>query len=131
MKVTIYYQGDFGMGINKIEARDFEFIRKPYAQYPEALYLYYVRKGCRKRLGFVRTSGEFLLVLDGWGHPEPAETFTNEYTGASGLVCQESRYTSFDESWTTEFMRMITQYMERKKNITVIVENGTKENQTK
>lgn len=113
--VTMYYGGSFG--VQKCECKLIDFGTKPYAQYKDAAYVKYVPKGKRKPCGFVLTSYPFLIIIEGVNHPNPADSFgpskTTHYDSGS-VVTKETRFSSFDERYKTEFDSNFEEYLKDK-----------------
>ena len=113
MKVTVYICGAFGY--NKVEATEFSSELGPFAQYKAAVKYQYKPKGKRKLVGAVQSYKPSLLVLDGWGHPDP-----NDALSPVGIGMQ-SRYLSFDPAYATEFSSMINTYI-AERGVTVVAD---------
>lgn len=87
---TLYARGSFG-ALVKIECRSILVEIGPWAQYSEAVKVRLVAKGKRLEKGFTEGFRPFVLVVDGWGHPDP-ESFL-----ASARPAAVSQYqTDFD-----------------------------------
>jgi hypothetical protein len=112
MKATIYWTGDFGGGPNKTEVKLLDVGTKPYAQHASAAYAVFVPKGKRKprQIG-PEGFHPYILVLEGWDHPEPDDCFTPRELSTTGCVVRRSRYTMFDERYQTEFDAKIDAYI--------------------
>lgn len=118
-KVTVYVNGAFGY--SKVEATEFSSEIAPYAQYKAAVVFQYKPKGKRKPRGYVQSYEPSLLVLDGWGHPEPESAMTAPERSETGLLVSQSRHASFDKAYATEFSAMIDAYIAEKK-VTVVAD---------
>lgn len=70
-KFTVYMPGPFGR-MKRVEVREFEFQFKMVGGTLE-LFGYYTPKGARCSLRYVGL-GSHVVVLDGWGHPDVAES---------------------------------------------------------
>lgn len=110
-KYTLYYTGMFG--VRKMEATVCEVEVKPYAQYNDAVHVKYVEKGKRKVQGFVQGYKPSLLVLEGWGHPDPASMFNDPTLSPSGVVSRMSSYASCDPRWQSDFDAQMGKYLEK------------------
>ncbi len=108
-KVTLYFRG--GMGYAKIEARAFASGLIPYAQYSSAVEFAFLGKGQRLARGAVQTFQPSLLVLEGWGHPEPGAVYGAEEVTASGAIVRRGRFSACSPGWTTEFDAMIAAHI--------------------
>jgi len=126
MKATIYTVNDMGMAINKTEVRGLEMETKPFAQYPEALWITFIPKGKRKARRIVRRPQQYTLVLLGHGHPDPGDMYGPPSTpDENGTTTRHSRYMSFDKRWVTDFQAIIMPYiLETKPQILALFVNG-------
>lgn len=111
--VTIYISSAFG--VSQIEASLMDFGTKPYAQYPNAPFVHFVRKGKRKPEGFVKTSEPYIVILEGHGHIKPEDAYTSPVNIGSGMTSTQSRYSCFDERYKTEFDPKLSEYIKDKK----------------
>ena len=114
-KATIYKAGGF-LGISKLEVREGSILMQPYAQYPEAAVLRYKQPRARNLRGCTVTpnhdgSGIFLLVLEGWDHPEPDSIYGEVQTSEAGLDFREGRYSMCDPRWESDFNTMIDAFL--------------------
>ena len=119
VKVTVYVCG--GFGYSKVEATEFSSELAPYAQYKSAVRYEYKPKGKRKMLGFVQSYQPSLLVLDGCGHPDPADAMTAPSVSETGMVVSQSRHLSFDPAYAAGFSSMINAYI-AKGGVTVVAD---------
>lgn len=112
MKVSIYCQGAFGYSCHEVNLHAMKV--RSYAQYQNAVEVQF--KAPRQRLmrSMVRVGG--MIVLEGWGHIQPASAFKSLGGGVS-----ESRYACFDERYASEFDAMIDQYI-AEKGVRVLVD---------
>lgn len=113
--VTIYYKGDFGMGVNKIEGKLIETGQTEYAQYNNAPYITMIPKGKRKARRYMQTYDPYLIILKGHGHPTPSDGMVVIDRKTPGVVVTQSKYSSFDSRWGTEFDTEIDKYIEESK----------------
>jgi hypothetical protein len=110
-KVTMYLMG--GLGMVKVEAKECEVRVAPCAQYSRALHVTFKAPRQRNARGTVLTYKPTLLVLEGWGHPDPDSAFGEEQAADSGCVVSRSRYSSCDPRWASDFDAKIGAYIER------------------
>lgn len=103
----------------KTEAKLIEVGRKNYAQYDNAPYVVFIPKGKRKPFVTRATSYPYLLVIEGHGHPEPADMLGEGKT-ENGVTIRQSTYSSFDEAYKTDFDAIINPYL-TDKNVIVDV----------
>lgn len=120
-KYTMYVRGRFGY--SKTEVTDIEADVVSYAQYKAAVRVTFLPKGARKRRSLTETYKPSIVVLEGWGHPDPGSPFGEEES-VGGVVTMTTRYTSFDERYSEEFNTMIDAYIA--KTGTVVVEDFRK-----
>lgn len=116
-RVTIYFRGGLG-AISRVECRTAEVRVRGWAQYPAAVECRFVPKGARKERGFVQSYRPSLLVLDGWGHPEPDGMFDESQaevrqTRAGTVTSVMARYSACSDGWQRDFDAMVADYLER------------------
>jgi len=111
-KVTIYTLGMFGY--SKTEATNLTITVGPYAQYTSAVKYEFKPKGKRKLVGYTQGYNPSLVVLDGWGHPDPSDAMTAPEMSETGMVVRQTRYASYDSRYATEFNTMINAYIAEK-----------------
>jgi hypothetical protein len=112
-KVTIYYVGEFGMGVRKIEAKEVTICVGPFAQYASAIEVTFKAPRQRRSRYFRQTSHPSILVLDGWGHPDPEAIFKAPEPGHTpGVTVATAKFTAFDPAWRRNFDRVIGSYIE-------------------
>lgn len=116
-KVTLYVRAMFG--VTKIEATKVTIEIKPYAQYPEAVWVRFLPKGKRKLRETVQSYKPSLVVLEGWGHPDFTEMF---HKVDGGFM---TRYASCDPRWETEFDEQLAQYLAKMQNVQVLADYRT------
>jgi hypothetical protein len=102
-KATLYVTSDFGFGYTKIEVKSVKVVERPYAQYPTAFHVTYVRAGKRKAQDFYAygRNGRFILV-EGWGRFNVAD-WMDRSVEADGTQIGVSRRLSCDPGWDDEF----------------------------
>ena len=111
-KVTLYFSGEMFGNYTKIEANAFDFEITNYAQYSSAVHAVFVPKGSRKPRGLWQTSYPSLVVLEGWGHPDPAAMMTEPSRDEStGISTSRSRFSAFDPRWKGEFRGMLEAHL--------------------
>lgn len=121
-RVTIYLRGEFFGNIHRIEASAYAVEVGRYAQYPAAVHCAFRPKGCRRVRGTAQGYEPSLLILDGWGHPEPASMMTEPESTSSGTVVQVSRYMSCSPEWQSDFDAMIGAYLVEHPEVTVVAD---------
>jgi hypothetical protein len=112
-RVTIYLKHWMLGNIVKIECTAVDFAVRPFAQYENAVCGNFRPKGCRKDRSIdPQYSNASLLVLPGWGHPDPANVF-DVVSESADVRTEQSRYRSHDARWLGDFSAKIDAYMER------------------
>lgn len=109
-----YYRIE-AFGAKRVECKWLRVRVQSYAQYPRALRVEYLPKGKRKALGFMETLHPSLLVLRGYGHPEPGNAFTPERVEAhpGGFVrTSMTRHSCYAPEWRIEFNATMAPYLE-------------------
>jgi hypothetical protein len=120
-KSTIYFKSGFG-NIVKLEVKLLGHGTKKYAQYSAAPFVQYIKKRARKPTGFIQTYRPNIVIVDGWGHPEPDSMFLEPEISSTGLAVSKGRYTAFDESWQNDFDLMFDKYVNNNDNVEVIAD---------
>ena len=107
-KVTIYFQSEFGMGINAIEAKLVEHGTRKYAQYASAPFVKYIPKRARRVRMLQQSYKPSLLIVKGWNQPKPDSMF-GEAVVRNGVTVSRGRYSGFDPRWRQDFDAMMTE----------------------
>jgi hypothetical protein len=64
-----------------------------------------------------------MVVLEGWGHMDPADPMTPWSSGSvEGIVTRQSRHTMFSPEYKTEFNKMLTAYLESNPKAEVLLD---------
>ena len=114
-KVTLYVRSEFGMGVRKIEATKCEVEVKPYAQYERGIFVTLLPKRMRKMRSFVQAYGPSLVILEGWGHPDPDGMWDPATKRSDGEVeTQQARYSACDPRWQADFDAKLDAYLREK-----------------
>lgn len=108
---TVYTNGVFG--VSKQEVKLLDFGTKKYAQYNNAVFVHFIKKGKRKPEGFVKGYKPYMLILEGINHPEPADAF-GPVQVKGDLETKMTRFSSFDDRYLTEFDEKISEYIKDK-----------------
>jgi len=111
-KVTYYFQGDFGMSINKVEGKLVDIELRKWAQYRYSPSIKMIPK--RKRLvrEYRQTYKPFFLVLEGHGHPDLDDGYVPVKSSVPGVQVKKSKYSSFDPRWKEEGTSVLDQYIQ-------------------
>ncbi len=122
---TIYTTSEFFGSVVKHEGTIIDFGVKPYAQYDTAPYFKFVPKGKRKPRGLIKGDySPYLVILKGYNHPDPASMY-DDPRYSENLVVRESRYTSFDERYKTDFDTVLNKYLELNPGLILMDYRGT------
>jgi hypothetical protein len=111
-KATLYLADLWGYG--RVEACNLTWRFEKYAQFPNAARVEYTVRGKRKRQTAMITTVP-LVVLDGWGHPDPPAKFGPPEPTAGNLTAQSTRRLSCDPEWQNEFDAFLYGYLEGSK----------------
>jgi len=104
-KATIYRQSEF-FGIIKEECYLLEAGTIKYAQYDNAPFITYIKKGKRKPTKIIKGYNPYFLIIEGWNNIDPNDAFTT-VKEENGVKISQSRFTCFDERYETEFSNVI------------------------
>ncbi len=112
---TIYSTSEFMGSIQKTECKLSKIGFQKYAQYDSVPFAEYTPKG--KRTAYIKrsTSYTWLLILQGHGHPQPADMFGKAVTSESGMTIRQSTYQSFDDRYKTDFDNTIREHLKTAK----------------
>lgn len=100
---TFYTTGEFMGNVLRRDCRSLEIDIVPYAQYPAAIQLTFVKKGCRTKLRTVICYHPYLVVVPTDRAIEPDDMMVPLDKPGFELLTQQSRYSSFDDGWRTDF----------------------------
>ena len=117
-KVTIYYKGEFGMAVNKVEGRLKDFGTRKWAQYNNAAYVNMIPKRKRKVRGFMQTYNPYLVLVLGWDHADIKDGM-EVISDSPSMTVKQSRHMSFSDEWTNEADSVLDAYLE-KEEVTVL-----------
>lgn len=104
-KATIYSQGNFGMSIRKVEARNVRVEIRPYAQWANAVQITFTPKGARNARELTETTHATAVILEGWGHALSPD-------GVYAPGADRGRYRSCDSRWVSDFMNQLAAYVQ-------------------
>lgn len=113
MKVTMYFRSEFGMGVSRVEANLHEVSVRPFAQYERGVYVHFTPKHKRHERSLVQAYAPSLVVLEGWGHPEPDGMFLPpESSDNAEVVVSRGRYSACDPRWQSDFDLKLAAHVE-------------------
>lgn len=101
-KVTILTRGGMG-NIVVTHAKLVEHGRMPYAQYADAPFVKYIKKGARKVTGSVFSYDPYLVILEGWQDIQSQELFQPATVSETGAIISRGKFASVDSGWEKEF----------------------------
>ena len=113
-QITVYWTGEFFGSVIKKEGTLIEHGTRKYAQYNNAPFVKMIPARKRNGVMIAKEYNPFILVLEGVGHPEP-EGMWKSSQPVNGVTVTESRYSSFDDRWVTDFDKMIDAYVAENK----------------
>lgn len=116
MKVTIYSQSEFGMGVRRCEAKLEDVRVHKYAQYERGITATFIPKGKRKARQLTQAYGPNMVILEGWGHPEPDSMFLPEEpsnVNPEDVMVARGRYSACDSRWQSDFNGKLAAHVER------------------
>jgi len=97
-------------GYDRIEACDVTWRFEKYAQYPNAARVEYTIRGKRKQQTAMITTVP-LVILDGWGHPDPPPKYTPLERISGHALAQTTRRLACDPEWENEFNAFLYGYL--------------------
>lgn len=111
-KATFYRPSEFGMGYVKTELWLKEVGFMKYAQYNNAPYVVGTPKRKRTAYRWIKGYDPKMIVLEGWGHPDPPSGFTNPVVDpVTGWDVKRSKHLCFDEAYDVEFDEELDSYL--------------------
>jgi len=113
MKVTVYFKGEFGMAVNKVEGRLKEFGTQKYAQYANAAYVTMVPKRKRIARKFMQTYDPYMVIVAGWDLPN-IDDGMKVIKDEPGIQVKQAQYMSFDKRWTKDADDVLDTYLANK-----------------
>lgn len=105
-RVTLYIQSEFGIGFNKHEGTLIEFGRRKYAQYDAAPFVDMTPKRKRKAYRFLQGYKPWMVLVEGWGHPDVGNPF-EKVTIKDDVIITQSTVTCFDKGFETHADKFI------------------------
>jgi len=120
-KATIYVETEgICLGnIRKIEVSEVEVLRKSWAQYPSAVQCRYKQPRQRKWRGYTEGYRPYLVVLEGWGHPDPDSPWVT-VSESSDVTVQKSRHSACSGEWGIDFDQKLAAYLEANPGVKVL-----------
>ena len=110
-KATLYFANELFGNVAKVEVRNVEVIRKRWAQYAGAAVATFRQPRQRKDRQYVGNYKAYLVVLEGWGHPNP-DGLCGEYKETdSGALVAHSRYSSCSDGYANDFDLRLQAYL--------------------
>lgn len=107
MKATMYLKSEFMGNIIKHEITLVEFKEhQKYAQYNNAVKVVCRHKRKRGDTEHTFTYQPFVVIVEGWDRPNPADMF-DVVEKTDTLTIKKSSYASFDERFCTDFDQLV------------------------
>lgn len=111
-KATLYSESGFMGNVVATQVWLREVGRAPYAQYADAPYAIFTVKR-KKKVSKKTAAKEMLLVVEGWDAPDPQDPLTAGVPDENtGLIVSQSKYSSYDKRWVTDFNALIDPLIE-------------------
>ena len=113
------YRGN-GFAYRRTEARQISYEIAPQAQFAKAIKLTFTEKRHRKRIEYIFTGGQ-IVILAGWDHPiapgewskgTPSSPISTDW-GEVGATIHHTRFPLGDELWITEFNEFLKNYLQQ------------------
>lgn len=118
-RVTIYFRGEMMGNIHKLDVRAYSVALRPWAQYASAVETRFIKKGSRRTIGFIQSYQPSLVILEGWGHPDPAGIWNAPVVGHVGegdsraeVTTTTGRHLSCSAEWSNEFDALLAAHVE-------------------
>ena len=111
-KATLYLADLWGH--DRIEASNVSWSFEKYVEFQKAARVEYTIRGKRKRKTAMITTGS-LVILDGWGHPEPPPRYSPPERMSAQVTVLATRRDSCDPEWQNEFDAFLHDYLEGSK----------------
>jgi len=112
-RCTIYLKSEFGIGMIKIEAKEAEVDVRQWAQWQNGVFCKFRKPRQRRdRELSPQTRHASLVILEGWGHPDPDHGMV-EMSRTEDAVTSRSRYGACDPRWQNDFNESLAAYLEQ------------------
>lgn len=118
-KATVYFKTEFLGDVQKVEVREVAAVRKPWAQYDGAVEVTFKKPRQRKARQLLGSYRPFIVVLDGWGHPNPTDSY-DWSKSSTGCTVGTSRYSSFSDGYLTDFDDLLAEYFANHPEVVVL-----------
>jgi hypothetical protein len=106
---TLYIRG--GFGYEKVEATQIHYELVEYAQFRNAVRVTFLPKRKRLKRQITECYRPRIVVLEGWGHPDPPGIFKRKDVTNPGITLYETRHISCAEAWDAEFDLFLQSYL--------------------
>lgn len=107
MKATIFWKTEFFGNIASAEVTVIEHGTRKYAQYTNAPFVTFKKKGGRKAYGIQQTYKPFICIVPGWNLDIGADDGYETVSSDNGVTVKKSRYMSFDDRMVTDFENLL------------------------
>jgi len=120
-KATVYYipseiRSGWGGNAVRVETRSFKAGRVQSSKQPGArVYVEYIPRRARKSRVEIDGIHSTLVILDGWGHPDPPDGWVPADDGAF-----RTRWTIFSPEWRREMDAFLTAYLHKHPTVRVL-----------
>ena len=120
--ITVYSTSSFMGNVIKYEGKLLDCGHREYAQYKNVPFVGFIPKRKRKGVRLLKGYQPYLVVLKGHGHPDADDIMQVISTSTDGTVVKQSKYSSFDDRYTSEFNELLDSYL-TKPNVEVLLDH--------
>ena len=110
-KATLYLTGEFFSNIVKVEVREVAVVRKPWAQFSGAVVAIFKKPRQQRERKYVGSYKPYLVVLEGWGHPDPDDPYEWSVSEATEMLVGKSKYLSCSDGYANDFDSKLDAYL--------------------
>lgn len=109
-KATLYLTSEFFGNVSKVEVNEVRVVRRPWAQFSGAVVVTFRKPRQRKTREYVGSSKSYVVVLAGWGHPDP-DDHCNWSVSETGLLVGQAKYLSCSDGYANDFDAKLAGYL--------------------
>lgn len=115
---TLYIQSKLG-NIYKVEAREVEVLRRQFDKWPSAVDCHFKAPNKKNWHRYRQGYRPYLVILDGWGHPNPPPEWIDIKEDSECSVSQ-TRHSSCSEQWIANFDVWLSNYLKNNPSVKVL-----------
>lgn len=105
--VTLYRAGEFLGAYGRFVCKSVKVSVRPYAQYPSALLIEFLPKGCRKWRQFIDYNRPTTVIVRGHDTPAPPAMYRPALPGSADAAVQQSSHLAHSDGWYKDFKAAI------------------------